>query len=123
MKSYFLSTGLPALKAIVSMRCVTSARTVTTSSPLGTALIGASKDQQIEVDAPGGSFRYVVVGFEPFVGDAGIDQVFRYSAGARYRLRPQTTIGLDSDYVRFHGNEIQRNYDRLRIVSSLAVHF
>jgi transcription elongation factor GreA len=44
------------------------ARTVTTSSPLGTALVGASKDEQIEVDAPGGSFRYVVVGFEPFVG-------------------------------------------------------
>ena len=44
------------------------ARTVTTSSPLGTALVGASKDQEIEVRAPGGSFRYVVVGFEPFVG-------------------------------------------------------
>jgi transcription elongation factor GreA len=43
-------------------------RTVTTSSPLGTALIGASKDDQIVVDAPGGSFRYVVVGFEPFAG-------------------------------------------------------
>lgn len=44
------------------------ARTVTTSSPLGTALIGASKDQEVMVQAPGGSFRYVVVGFEPFVG-------------------------------------------------------
>jgi transcription elongation factor GreA len=44
------------------------ARTVTTSSPLGTALVGAMKDQQIEVQAPGGSFRYVIVGFEPFVG-------------------------------------------------------
>jgi transcription elongation factor GreA len=44
------------------------ARTVTTSSPLGTALVGATKDQQIEVEAPGGSFRYVVVGFEPFAG-------------------------------------------------------
>ena len=44
------------------------ARTVTTSSPLGTALVGASKDQQIEVQAPGGRFRYVVVGFEPFAG-------------------------------------------------------
>ena len=44
------------------------ARTVTTSSPLGTALMGASKDQEIVVEAPGGSFRYVVVGFEPFVG-------------------------------------------------------
>ncbi|MCD6021183.1 MAG: transcription elongation factor GreA [Actinomycetia bacterium] len=44
------------------------ARTVTTSSPLGTALMGASKDQEVLVQAPGGSFRYVVVGFEPFVG-------------------------------------------------------
>ena len=44
------------------------ARTVTTSSPLGTALVGAAKDQEIVVDAPGGSFRYVVVGFEPFSG-------------------------------------------------------
>jgi transcription elongation factor GreA len=44
------------------------ARTVTTSSPLGTALVGASKDDQIVVEAPGGSFRYVVVGFEPFSG-------------------------------------------------------
>jgi transcription elongation factor GreA len=44
------------------------ARTVTTSSPLGTALVGAAKDQEIVVEAPGGSFRYVVVGFEPFSG-------------------------------------------------------
>jgi transcription elongation factor GreA len=44
------------------------ARTVTTSSPLGTALVGASKDQQIVVQAPGGRFRYVVVAFEPFAG-------------------------------------------------------
>ena len=44
------------------------ARTVTTSSPLGRALVGASKDQEILVTAPGGSFRYVIVGFEPFVG-------------------------------------------------------
>ena len=44
------------------------ARTVTTSSPLGTALMGASKDQEIVVEAPGGSFRYVVAGFEPFMG-------------------------------------------------------
>jgi transcription elongation factor GreA len=44
------------------------ARTVTTSSPLGTALIGASKDQEVLVEAPGGRFRYRVVGFEPFLG-------------------------------------------------------
>jgi transcription elongation factor GreA len=44
------------------------ARTVTTSSPLGKELVGATKDQQIVVRAPGGSFKYIVVGFEPFVG-------------------------------------------------------
>jgi transcription elongation GreA/GreB family factor len=41
---------------------------VTTSSPLGRVLVGASKDQEIVVKAPGGSFKYIVVGFEPFVG-------------------------------------------------------
>jgi transcription elongation factor GreA len=44
------------------------ARTVTTSSPLGTVLMGASKDQEVVVEAPGGRFRYRVVGFEPFLG-------------------------------------------------------
>jgi transcription elongation factor GreA len=44
------------------------ARTVTTSSPLGTVLVGASKDQEVVVEAPGGRFRYLVVGFEPFAG-------------------------------------------------------
>jgi transcription elongation factor GreA len=44
------------------------ARTVTTSSPFGTALIGASKDDEVVVQAPGGRFRYRVVGFEPFMG-------------------------------------------------------
>jgi transcription elongation factor GreA len=44
------------------------ARTVTTTSPLGRALVGASKDQEVVVEAPGGRFRYLVVGFEPFAG-------------------------------------------------------
>jgi transcription elongation factor GreA len=44
------------------------ARTVTTTSPLGTALVGASRDQEVTVNAPGGSFRYRVIGFEPFAG-------------------------------------------------------
>ena len=44
------------------------ARTITTTSPLGTALLGAAADQEIVYEAPGGSFRYVVVGFEPHVG-------------------------------------------------------
>jgi transcription elongation factor GreA len=41
------------------------ARTVTTTSPLGSALMGAAAGQEVVYQAPGGSFRYVVVGFEP----------------------------------------------------------
>ncbi len=44
------------------------ARTVTTTSPFGSALMGAAKEQEVVYEAPGGSFRYVVVGFEPFAG-------------------------------------------------------
>ncbi len=44
------------------------ARTVTTSSPLGTVLAGAREGQEVVVKAPAGSFRYVVVGFKPFTG-------------------------------------------------------
>jgi transcription elongation factor GreA len=41
------------------------ARTVTTTSPLGTALLGAAEGQEVIYEAPGGSFRYSVVSFEP----------------------------------------------------------
>ena len=41
------------------------ARTVTTTSPLGSALMGAATGQEVVYQAPGGSFRYVVVGFQP----------------------------------------------------------
>ncbi|MEX2101391.1 MAG: GreA/GreB family elongation factor [Actinomycetota bacterium] len=44
------------------------ARTVTTTSPLGEALVGAAVDQEVVYEAPGGNFRYVVVGFEPHTG-------------------------------------------------------
>lgn len=44
------------------------ARTVTTTSPLGSALMGATVDAEVTYDAPGGSFRYVVVAFEPHTG-------------------------------------------------------
>jgi transcription elongation factor GreA len=44
------------------------ARTVTTTSPLGRALMGAAIDQEIVYEAPGGSFRYVVVKFAPHMG-------------------------------------------------------
>jgi transcription elongation factor GreA len=44
------------------------ARTVTTTSPLGAALLGAAAGKEIVYEAPGGNFRYVVVSFEPFTG-------------------------------------------------------
>ncbi len=44
------------------------ARTVTTTSPLGTALLGAAVGQEVVYEAPGGSFRYEVVSFEPHAG-------------------------------------------------------
>ena len=44
------------------------ARTVTTSSPLGTALKGAAVKDEVVYEAPAGNVRYVVVDFEPFAG-------------------------------------------------------
>lgn len=41
-------------------------RTITTTSPLGRALLGAPAGGEVSYEAPGGTFRYVVVGFEPF---------------------------------------------------------
>lgn len=40
-------------------------RTITTTSPLGKALVGAKLDDEVAVEAPGGTFHYLVVGFEP----------------------------------------------------------
>jgi len=40
-------------------------RTVTTTSPLGQALLGARPEQQVSYEAPGGKFRCVVVSFRP----------------------------------------------------------
>jgi transcription elongation factor GreA len=40
-------------------------RTVTTTSPLGSAILGARVDQEVAYEAPGGMFRYVVVDFAP----------------------------------------------------------
>jgi transcription elongation factor GreA len=44
------------------------ARTITTSSPLGSALMGAAEGQEVSYEAPGGTFRYRIVSFEPFSG-------------------------------------------------------
>ncbi len=43
-------------------------RTVTTTSPFGAALLGAAVGQEVAHEAPGGTFRYEVVSFEPFAG-------------------------------------------------------
>ncbi|HEX6329735.1 MAG TPA: transcription elongation factor GreA [Actinomycetota bacterium] len=40
-------------------------RTITTTSPLGSALVGARLDDEIAYDAPGGTFHYLVAGIEP----------------------------------------------------------
>jgi transcription elongation factor GreA len=40
-------------------------RTITTTSPLGTAVLGTAIDDEVAYEAPGGTFRYRVVGFEP----------------------------------------------------------
>jgi transcription elongation factor GreA len=40
-------------------------RTITTTSPLGSAVVGAAVEEEIAYDAPGGTFRYRVVRFEP----------------------------------------------------------
>ena len=40
-------------------------RTITTTSPLVSSVVGASLEDEIAYDAPGGTFRYRVVGLEP----------------------------------------------------------
>ena len=40
-------------------------RTITTTSPLGSAVLGARLDDEVTYEAPGGAFRYRVVSFEP----------------------------------------------------------
>ena len=40
-------------------------RTITTTSPLGRAVLGARSRTRSAYEAPGGAFRYRVVGFEP----------------------------------------------------------
>jgi transcription elongation factor GreA len=40
-------------------------RTITTTSPLGSALMGRALDDEIAYEAPGGTFHYLIVGFEP----------------------------------------------------------
>ena len=40
-------------------------RTITTTSPLGSAIVGSREGDEISYDAPGGSFRYRVVEFRP----------------------------------------------------------
>ena len=43
-------------------------RTMTTTSPLGSALMGASRDDEVVYEAPGGNFRYRIVDFRPNAG-------------------------------------------------------
>jgi transcription elongation factor GreA len=43
-------------------------RTITTTSPLGSALQGAATDDEVVYEAPGGNFRYRIVEFKPNAG-------------------------------------------------------
>ena len=40
-------------------------RTITTTSPLGSTLMGRALNDEIAYEAPGGTFHYLIVGFEP----------------------------------------------------------
>jgi len=40
-------------------------RTITTTSPLGSAVLGARLDDEVSYEAPGGTFHYLVVGLGP----------------------------------------------------------
>jgi transcription elongation factor GreA len=44
------------------------ARTITLTSPLGSALNGVPREAEVMVEAPGGTFRYRVMSFEPHHG-------------------------------------------------------
>jgi transcription elongation factor GreA len=44
---------------------VNGVRTITTTSPLGSAILGARLKDEVAYEAPGGTFHYVVVGLEP----------------------------------------------------------
>lgn len=41
-------------------------RTITTTSPLGSTLVGTKEGDEVSYEAPGGAFRYRVVGFKPY---------------------------------------------------------
>lgn len=41
-------------------------RTVTTASPLGSVLLGRQRGDRVSYEAPGGTFTYEVVSFEPY---------------------------------------------------------
>ena len=47
---------------------VAGARTITTASPLGAALVDKRDGDEVEYAAPGGSYRCRVVRFEPWLG-------------------------------------------------------
>jgi transcription elongation factor GreA len=40
-------------------------RTITPTSPLGSTLVGKRLDDEVVYEAPGGTFHYLIVGFEP----------------------------------------------------------
>lgn len=44
------------------------ARTITTVSPLGQAILGRTSGDEVSYEAPGGKFRYAIIDFKPWDG-------------------------------------------------------
>ncbi len=61
---------------------------------------------------------------EPFPGaDGSVAEMLRYAGGATYRLNANTTVGFTADYYRWRTDLTRRQYDRLRLVSSVIRRF
>jgi transcription elongation factor GreA len=54
------------LLALSAEERATGVRTVTASSPLGSALLGTRVGDRVTYEAPGGTFGYEVLSFEPY---------------------------------------------------------
>ena len=54
------------LLALSAEERAAGARTVTSNSPLGSALVGAKTGDRVTYEAPGGTFTYEVISFEPY---------------------------------------------------------
>jgi hypothetical protein len=67
----------------------------------------------------------VTPAIEQAARDAGasLDDLYRYGAGAIFRIRRNLSIGATAEYYRFHSRFVDQTYERLRLVSSLTSRF